>query len=161
MTKGKVDQFVRNRRRAEIANAAGASLMLRLHCDASAGEGFTVYYPDRQGTADGRRGPGETVIKASRAAAVLVHEAMRSLKLHDNGIKTDAQTAVGARHGALIGSIYSKVPTVLVEMVVLTNRADERFVESRKGSKAMVLALARGAEDAVQKEKAAHGGGAR
>lgn len=158
MTKSKVDQFVLNRRRAEIANAAGASLMLRLHCDASAGEGFAVYYPDRQGTSNGHRGPGESVIKSSRAAAVLLHEAMRPLKLHDNGIKTDAQTAVGARNGALIGSIYSKVPTVLVEMVVLTNRTDEQFIESRKGSEAMALALARGAEDAVRKRGAAHVG---
>jgi N-acetylmuramoyl-L-alanine amidase len=51
---------------------------------------------------------------------------------------------VGSRHGALIGSIFSKVPVVLVEMVVLTNAKDEAFLLSAKGRSAMAEALAKG-----------------
>src|SRR5215213_8162113 len=49
MTKSAEEELVRNKDRALIANRAGAALMLRLHCDASAARGFAVYYPDRPG----------------------------------------------------------------------------------------------------------------
>ena len=39
------DEHVTNRRRAEIANAARADIMIRLHCDAASGRGFAIYYP--------------------------------------------------------------------------------------------------------------------
>lgn len=53
MTKQSEREKVTNRRRAEIANAAHAALMIRLHCDASNGSGFAVYYPAKPGTTAG------------------------------------------------------------------------------------------------------------
>ena len=62
------------------------------------------------------------------------------------------QTAVGGRQGALTGSVFSKVPVLLVEMVVLTNAKDEAFILSKQGRALMVDALAKGVLAAVAKE---------
>jgi N-acetylmuramoyl-L-alanine amidase len=147
MTKGSLNEKVLNRRRAEIANGAGATLMVRLHCDAAAGSGFAVYYPSKAGTSQGFTGPTASVIARSREAATRMHTTMADvLRGHhkDNGLRTDLQTAVGARQGALTGSIFSKVPVLLVEMVVLTNPKDEAFILSKTGRARMVEALAQG-----------------
>ncbi|AIE86350.1 N-acetylmuramoyl-L-alanine amidase domain protein [Fimbriimonas ginsengisoli Gsoil 348] len=155
LTKQSQREKVTNRRRAEIANAAHAALMIRLHCDASNGSGFAVYYPAKPGTTAGVTGPSQEVIEASKRAGGLVHSAMaKSLKgsVRDNGLKTDAQTAVGAKQGALTGSIFSQVPAVLVEMVVLTNRKDEAFILSKSGRAKMVEALAAGVLAAVKQK---------
>src|SRR5919202_485715 len=76
MTKAREGQLVRNRERARIANAAHAALLVRLHCDSSDASGFALYYPDRQGTAEGRTGPSDDVIRRSRAAADSLHAGM-------------------------------------------------------------------------------------
>lgn len=128
MTKRSFGEKVLNRRRAEIANGARADLMVRLHCDAGSGSGFAVYYPAAQGTAQGRKGPSAAVLRTSADAARRFHPALGlGLKgwFRDNGLKTDAQTYVGGRQGALTGSIFSEVPVVLVEMAVLTSPAEE------------------------------------
>src|SRR5687768_863447 len=59
MTKTSEMQLVRNVERAEVGNRARAALMVRLHADASSDSGFALYYPDRQGTAEGRTGPSD------------------------------------------------------------------------------------------------------
>lgn len=153
MTKGGQMEKVLNRRRAEIANQAQATLMVRLHCDAAAGSGFTVYYPSKPGTAQGVTGPSARVIAQSKSAATKFHFAMaQSLKgkHRDNGLRSDTHTAIGGRQGALTGSIFSKVPVLLVEMVVLTNPKDEAFIQSKAGRAAMVEAIAQGVIAAVR-----------
>lgn len=154
LTKTSENKLVRNKDRAGVANAAGADLMIRLHCDASSGTGFTVYAPNQQGTDRNFRGPSAKVIQASQAKAKQFHAAMSAAmkgKLKDNGLLPDQRTAVGSRHGALVGSIYSKVPVVLVEMVVLTNPKDEAFLLSAKGQEAMAEALEAGVLAALGK----------
>ena len=156
MTKTKEQQYVTNKHRAEIANAAGAALLLRLHCDAASDSGFGVYYPARTGRArDGHRGPSADVLRMCKPAAGAFHAVMAAQlkgQLRDRGLMTDMQTAIGAKQGgALTGSIYSEVPTVLVEMVVLTNRHDEAWVMSKAGEKALSDAIAVAAEAAVGK----------
>ena len=144
LTKQREKQRVTNRARAEIANRARADIMVRLHCDSDAGTGFAVYAPDKPGKSGTVRGPSPQVIAASRKAGRAFHGAMaRELAgvLSDRGYKNDGQTAVGAKQGALTGSIFSEVPVVLVEMCVLTNRKDEAFVSSPKGLSKMADAL--------------------
>jgi N-acetylmuramoyl-L-alanine amidase len=138
---------VTNQRRAEIANESHAALMLRLHCDASAGSGYAIYYPTRKGTVRGFTGPSTSMLKATAPVANSFYrgfEKCLSGKLVSHGLKSDTYTAIGGKQGALTGSIYSKVPTILIEMVVLTNPADEAFITSRQGHSAMVAALAAG-----------------
>lgn len=155
MTKKSLREYVTNKRRATIANEAHADYMVRLHCDASSGSGFASFYPAVQGTADGVRGPSALVLRVSHDYAQRFHAALAASlqgKLRDQGLKTDAATAVGSKHGgALIGSIYSKVPVVLVEMVVLTNPKDEDFISAESGQDAMADALAAGVQAALKR----------
>lgn len=149
MTKSAEEELVRNRDRALVANRARAALMIRLHCDASVERGFAVYYPDRQGRAkDGTVGPGPSVVEESRRAAESVHAGMVEVlgeSLSDNGVRTDYQTKVGREQGgALTGSIFSTVPVVTVEMVVLSDAGDAEFIKSEEGQRRMAEALARG-----------------
>jgi len=145
LTKKSEDEMVRNQRRAEIANGCHADLMVRLHCDASQGSGFTTYFPDRQGTVNGFTGPDPGLIKSIAPIAKRFHDTLTGeLKgfLNDNGNLSDVKTAVGSQHGALVGSIYSRVPVVLIEMCVLTNPNDEEKVSSAQGLDHLASAIA-------------------
>lgn len=157
-TKTRESQVVANRRRAEIANAAHADLLLRLHCDSGEQSGLATYYPDRQGTRFGVVGPSPTVIAASRRAARIFQPAVIAAlhgALRDAGIKGDSQTGVGSRQGALTGSIFSHVPALTVEMCVLTNAHDYRFIRTPAGQDAMAHALLTGVEAYAQSRKPA------
>lgn len=147
LTKQTERQTVTNRRRAEIANAGQAQLMVRLHCDTGSGTGFCLYYPDTPGRHERTTGPSAQVCRGSRRAAYTLRAGLAAgLRgaLQDNGVKTDRSTAVGRRYGALVGSIYSRVPTVTVEMVYLSNARDARFITSEAGRQRMADALAEG-----------------
>jgi N-acetylmuramoyl-L-alanine amidase len=147
MTKPSERTSVTNVERARIGNAAGAALVVRLHCDASKDSGYAVYHPDRQGTAQGRTGPGAEVMRTSAAAAESIHVSMTQLlagKLKDGGVRGDSRTAVGEQQGALTGSIFSEVPVVLIEMVTLSNARDAAFIKRAAGQSSMAQAIARG-----------------
>ncbi|MEW6210652.1 MAG: N-acetylmuramoyl-L-alanine amidase [Acidobacteriota bacterium] len=153
MTKTREDQLVKNKDRAMAANDAAAAVMVRLHCDASADSGFALYYPDRQGTVDGVTGPSADVIERSRKAAEAIHQGMREVlkdALKDGGVRGDSKTLVGSRQGALTGSIYSRVPAVTIEMVVLSNKADAEFIKAERGQQQMAEAIATGIERFVK-----------
>ena len=147
LTKSKEDELVKNKERAQIANAAGAALMIRLHCDATADSGYALYYPDRQGTKEGVTGPTPEVMQRSHQAAEAIHAAMATLLtgvLKDGGVRGDSKTLIGSKQGALTGSIFSQVPVVTIEMVVLSNKADAAFIKSKSGQQQMAQALAAG-----------------
>jgi len=147
MTKEKENQLVRNRERAEIANGADARLMVRLHCDSGSSSGFALYYPDRQGTTQGVTGPTRSVITRSHEAACTLWRGMAdSLAglLKDGGVRGDSKTLIGSRQGALTGSIFSNVPVVTIEMVVLSNPKDARFATSEEGQDSLAKAIAAG-----------------
>lgn len=147
LTKQSESELVTNRERAEIGNRVNAMVMVRLHCDASTDSGFAVYYPDRQGTVDGVTGPSDEVIASSRAAAQTIHAAMSATlrgSLKDGGVRGDSRTLVGSRQGALTGSIYSRIPAVLVEMVTLSNARDAAFISTGNGQRLMARAIAEG-----------------
>lgn len=153
VTKSRENEVVTNRRRAKMANAAGARLFLRLHCDAGNQSGLATYYPDRQGKRFGVTGPSPAIIAASRAAARAFHPAViRALggALRDDGIKGDSATHVGGQQGALTGSIFSRVPALTVEMVVLTNSHDYAFIRKAPGQDQMARALLAGVEAFVR-----------
>lgn len=153
LTKNAENTFVRNRERAEIANRANADFMLRLHCDAAAGSGFASFYPTQQGKAEGVTGPAPGLLKLMKPIAERFHAAFAQGmkgKLPNLGLKSDLKTAVGGKQGALTGSVFSKVPVVLVELVVLTNPKDEAFIASQEGQDAFADALAKGVAAAVK-----------
>ncbi len=145
LTKKSEMEFVRNADRSRIANDCHANLFIRLHCDSSAGTGYATYYPDRQGTVNGFTGPEPSLLAQVGPIAKRFHkELSKNLGnyLKDNGLKSDIETAVGSKQGALTGSIYSHVPVVLLEMCVLTNRKDEEKVSSQSGQMRIAQAIA-------------------
>ena len=147
MTKESERQVVRNKERALIANRARAGIMVRLHCDSSPSHGFAIYYPDRTGTQQGVTGPSTDIRTRSRqAAATMAAEMEKALSgfLHGDGVKGDSKTFVGAKQGALTGSIFSTVPIITIEMVVLSNRTDAAFIKTSDGQDTMAAAIANG-----------------
>jgi N-acetylmuramoyl-L-alanine amidase len=147
LTKHSLGEYVTNKRRAEIANEAKVDLMLRLHADSDGPNGFTIYYPRRQGEVNGVKGPSPAMIEASGRAAQLFHSAAaRELRqqLKDNGIKGDEQTFIGGKQGALTGSIYSKVPTLLIEMANLAKADDAKWIGQPENQQTLARALLAG-----------------
>ena len=149
MTKDWLEQEVDNKTRAIIANQKNANLSVRLHCDSGNGrcQGITFYYPDRQGTKDGKTGPSADVIVKSREAANIIHSktvAKLAGALKDNGVKGESLTFIGSQQGALTGSIYSEVPVVTVEMVFLDNPSDAEFIGNESGQQIVAEALKEG-----------------
>lgn len=147
LTKLAEDELVTNRHRAEMGTLHEADMVVRLHCDAGNHTGTATFYPDRQGMRWDVTGPSFAVIEASRALAEVLHPAMIAALgpgWPDLGIKGDSKTAVGSRQGALTGSIFSTVPVVTVEMVVITQPDGEAFIASEEGQDRMARALATG-----------------
>lgn len=156
LTKRAENKMVTNRRRAEIANKERAELMLRLHCDAATGTGIAVYYPSKQGRTGRVRGPSKSVLEGSAKLAKPFHAALIAeldSGLRDRGLMTDLDTAIGARQGALTGSIYAKVPVLLVELCVLTNPKDEEYLVSDRGQAKLANALRAAVNAAVPPPK--------
>lgn len=157
LTKSREREYVKNRDRAMVANRANADLMVRLHCDSTGGSGTATFYPDRQGRKQGVRGPQQDVIDRSREMATVFHKTMmRSLKgsLRDRGLHADIKTLIGSRQGALTGSIFSRVPVLLVEMCVLPYPSDEAFIASEAGQMKMANAIADGIRAAIRRTSA-------
>lgn len=152
MTKSSLHQRVTNRRRAEIANGDNAykqpcSIFLRLHCDTGSGRGYTWYYPSAPARKGNVTGPPQSVIIGSKKAAYTINAGMKSIlagHLKDNPVKTDKSTYVGSKQGALTGSIYSRVPTALIEMCFINQQHDARFIASAQGRELMARALVNG-----------------
>jgi N-acetylmuramoyl-L-alanine amidase len=147
MTKESENEFVTNKDRAGIANRAQADLLLRLHADAGKATGFTVYYPRKQGTSHGVTGPAADVIRTSKSAAQAFHAAFAQAlrgQLKDNGLRGDEESFIGGKQGALTGSIFSKVPTILVEMIFLTTSQDAEWIKQSSNKNLMAQAIAAG-----------------
>ncbi|MBS1726320.1 MAG: N-acetylmuramoyl-L-alanine amidase [Armatimonadetes bacterium] len=156
MTKSKEEELVKNKDRSATANKAHVDLMVRLHCDDAAGTGYAIYYPDQKGTAQGKTGPSDDVLKACGKIAPVFHEEFKKAigdELHDNGLLSDTKTAVGGKYGALIGSIFSEVPVVLIEMCRLNNPKDEAYISSEKGQNALAKALAEATIRSIRETK--------
>lgn len=149
MTKSSENEMVKNKDRALAANRAKADLTVRLHCDSSSDSGYALYYPDRQGTAHGKTGPTSNVMTGSKSAAELLDRGMVSVlaaALKNGGVRGDSKTLIGSKQGALTGSIFSEVPMVTIEMVVLSNAADAAFIKAESGQQKMADAIAAGVE---------------
>jgi len=160
MTRNAEMHYVENKDRARLCNNSGAVLAVHLHCESTPGSGFALYYPDRTGTYDfnndpenGFKGPSAQVITQSRATAAAIQKGMQAKLagvLPSQGLYGDSRTLVGSNQGALTFSIFSQIPTVTIEMVVLTNKTDAAFIKSDDSQQKMAQAIAAGIALAAQ-----------
>lgn len=154
MTRADEKTYVENKDRALLCNAGGAALSVHLHCESTPGSGFALYYPDRIGTHNykndpdnGFKGPSAQVMAGSKTLAQTVSKGMKEKLtgiLPSRGVFGDSRTAVGASQGALTFSIFSKVPTLTIEMAVLTNKQDAALMKTEQGQFKMANAIAAG-----------------
>ena len=129
LTKASEKEFVKNRKRAEIANAFGADLLVRLHCDSEGGTGFWTYFPDRQGTdATGKRGPSTEVALQWATFYDAADQAGRS-RLY-GGIHVTDDDFAGRRLGSQIGiGAYERAQAPRIEQFQSAANASRRWSE--------------------------------
>lgn len=126
---------ISNSQRAAIANKAHAALFIRLHCDGasnSSTHGLSTLVPARNHWTAG-------IVPASAKAGRFLHKAtLRATGAADRGV---------VNRGDLSGFNWSKVPTVLVEMGFMSNRAEDRLLTSASYQQKLATGLANGAVD--------------
>ena len=123
---------ISNSRRAAIANGAHAALFIRLHCDgasSSSRHGLSTLVPAKNHWT----GP---IVSASAKAGFMVHRAaLAATDAADNGV---------VNRGDLSGFNWSRVPTVLVEMGFMSNRAEDRALTTAAYQQKLAVGLANG-----------------
>jgi len=132
MVRTENDVDISNSRRAKFANSKKADLFIRLHCDGADNHGisgFLTLTPKKnKWTKD--------FYKESANAAKLIHKAtLKTTKAKDRGI---------AERGDLTGFNYSKVPSVLFEMGLMTNKAEDKKLSTGKYQNKLVKGMVNG-----------------
>lgn len=132
-TSQKVD--IPNSKRAKIANAANAALFVRLHCDSggSSAKGILTLRPGKNWYS------GVNITGPSKTAAGYVHKAVVA--------KTGARDRGITARSDLSGFNWAKVPSVLVEMGMMSNPAEDR----KLGTSDYQQKLAEGMADGIVK----------
>lgn len=129
-TKQKVN--ISNSKRAKKANAAHADLVIHLHCDGledSKVKGVMTLVPKKNKWT-------KHFYKASLRAGKDIQKATRkATKAKNRGVE---------RRWDLTGFNWSKVPTVMVEMGVMTNRSEDRRLDTARYQKKLAKGIADG-----------------
>jgi N-acetylmuramoyl-L-alanine amidase len=135
---------VPNSRRALIANRAGADLFIRLHCDAAGSRtrGVLTLVPGKN------RWTGPIVARSARAGSAVHRAVLSATGAKDRGI---------TRRTDMAGFNWSKVPCVIVEMGVMTNRADDRLLASPAYQAKLATGIADGAFAYLSRQIDDHG----
>ena len=123
---------ISNSKRAQIANDAHAALFIRLHCDGSSSSrvrGVLTIVPAKN------RWTSRIVKKSARAGRDIQTATVRRTHAKNRGI---------AKRGDLSGFNWSKVPTALIEMGLMTNRAEDRKLASSAYQKKLAVGIADG-----------------
>ena len=129
-TKQKVD--IPNSRRAKIANAAQADLFIRLHCDgvtSSSVKGVLTLVPAKN------KWTSHIVKPSTRSGRDIQRAVLKLTHAKNRGI---------AERGDLSGFNWSKVPTSLIEMGLMSNRAEDRRLASAAYQKKLAVGIANG-----------------
>lgn len=112
MVRTKQNVQITNKQRAELANSVKAALFIRLHCDSAAPNvhGILMLEPSHDWY------PAHRIVAQSAIAAKLVMKAtLDATGAYDRGFQP---------HNDEIGFNYSQVPSILIEMGLLSNKAE-------------------------------------
>ena len=130
-----------NKLRARIANANKATLFLRIHFD-SARNNAAIYYP--------RLHPDKEIAEKSKKAAYFIWKYLeRNLpkETRKGGVLEDGKTEIGKKNeGLLVGSKFSRVPVVCVEVLPLDSHM-RNWIKRRKHLETIALAITQGILD--------------
>jgi N-acetylmuramoyl-L-alanine amidase len=132
---------IANSKRAKKANKRKAALFIRLHADASprsATRGISTLIPKRNRWT-------KRIVKKSAKAGKLIQKALVK--------KTRAKNRGVTRRGDLSGFNWCKVPTVLVEMGFMTNRAEDRKLAKPRYQKKIAVGIANGVDAYLKPKK--------
>ena len=108
---------ISNSKRAKIANAANADLLIRLHCDSAGSKtrGVLMLIPGKNQWT----GP---IVSQSAAAGSAIRQAVLAA--------TGAKSRGTSKRTDMTGFNWSTVPSVIVEMGVMSNKADDKLLAS-------------------------------
>ena len=122
---------ISNSQRAKIANAAGADLLIRLHCDSAGSKtrGVLMIVP-------GKNKWTSPFLKSSASAGSAVLKAV--LKT------TGAKSRGTSKRTDMAGFNWSKVPSVIVEMGVMSNKSDDKLLASSAYQQMLATGMAAG-----------------
>lgn len=133
MVRDSADVNISNSQRARIGNDADADLVIRLHCDGSEDtsiRGILTLVPSEN------RWTGPIVAPSARAGDRVHAAVLTETGAADRGIR-----AVGN----MTGFNWSTVPTVIVEMGLMTNPEDDRLLTSPAYQEKLARGMANGA----------------
>jgi N-acetylmuramoyl-L-alanine amidase len=132
MVRTKHDVNISNSKRAKFASKKKADLFIRIHCDgvgSSSIRGFLTLTPEKNKWT-------KSFYKKSLKASKIIHkEVLKTTKAKDRGI---------VKRGDLTGFNYSKVPSVLFEMGVMTNVKDDKLLKTKKYQNKLVKGMTNG-----------------
>lgn len=122
-------QFDDNKERAAIANNQKADFIIRIHSNSGKSDGFFFMYPEPEKGCNpsrfsqcknGDKGPSAGIADESKRASQIISDAVASeiKKKHDP--EPDSRSQGGHN---LVGSVYTEVPTALIEMYGHENTA--------------------------------------
>jgi N-acetylmuramoyl-L-alanine amidase len=106
-----------NSKRAQIANAAGADLFIRLHCDSAGSKtrGILTLIPGKN------KWTGPILSSSANAGSAIQKAVLKATGAKSRGISKRTDMA---------GFNWAKVPSVIVEMGVMSNSTDDRLLAS-------------------------------
>lgn len=135
MTRESHEVDISNKQRADMANEAGAALVVRIHADGDSSpktKGFSVLYPSA----------------SSAALKPIAAESYEAAGLILNHLKAATDTTgrgLSARSD-LSGFNWSKVPVVLVELGFMTNPEEDELMSEAEYQKKLARGIADGIE---------------
>jgi len=151
LTRSDNKKIVSNEDRARIAKEFKADLFLRIHADSSrykdvSVSGVRTFYPPFT---------AKNISIRSYEIALSIHrEIIKRTRLVDRGVCDERVTSLKNESGMLIGTYWAnqyKIPTVLLEIVYLSNPDNRRWILKSANQKLMMRAVVRGLERYFEK----------
>ena len=131
--------MTRTKNNVNISNKERADICIRLHADggASSAKGASGLYPSSQNPYVGKL-------------------SSKSYKLSQSILKsycaaTGIRNRGSVKRDDLTGTNWSKVPVIVLEMGFMTNSAEDKYMASQNGQKAMVQGIANGVDSYYKK----------